>query len=510
MDLPRAHSASCLLLSVAAFGCGLSELFPHCEPASCESLHATCGPVADGCGGQLECGTCGLDQRCAATASGLACEHCIRLTCEVADGRCGELDDSCGGSVECGCPDQYTCEAGRCQRPPWLLSHIDTLVGPGQDTIHGVGLDSEGTVRLIVRLGTIGPGESADLGLGPVYDPGMYLIARKDRQTKRVTKILDGGTAAFAPNGHVRVLGRHFPWGPDSDTAMFWQEYDANGNLVDDRRFLRNYWTYQPSSVVVNNHSEFAYAWSQVGGGVVQIDWRKGTEAVVFSALGEASHCAPTDIGFSTDTELIVIALIHGRCEVGSGPDQLIVDAAPWTLAMLRLTEANTPEILSLFEDLGKVCCDGPLIAGPAGLMYVPALPHLPWLDDDAKEPLPSMKFVSSSGERRVFVVPSHPSGWIQHPITYGADEKHGVAVVYAENPDRGYYSQFVLQVLDERLQPGWRYSFPVAPPSVFITDIAIGPGRMVLGGRFSDTLDTGETKVTSRSSDIVLFEFRR
>jgi hypothetical protein len=37
---------------------------PPCVPTTCQKLDAQCGPIADGCGGMLDCGTCKADQVC--------------------------------------------------------------------------------------------------------------------------------------------------------------------------------------------------------------------------------------------------------------------------------------------------------------------------------------------------------------------------------------------------------------------------------------------------------------
>lgn len=35
-----------------------------CQPTTCSAQHATCGTISDGCGGNLNCGTCGVGQTC--------------------------------------------------------------------------------------------------------------------------------------------------------------------------------------------------------------------------------------------------------------------------------------------------------------------------------------------------------------------------------------------------------------------------------------------------------------
>jgi hypothetical protein len=44
-----------------------------CQPVRCEDLSATCGTVSDGCGGTLQCGTCGIGQTCGGGGQANAC-----------------------------------------------------------------------------------------------------------------------------------------------------------------------------------------------------------------------------------------------------------------------------------------------------------------------------------------------------------------------------------------------------------------------------------------------------
>ncbi|HTU62553.1 MAG TPA: hypothetical protein VMF89_29030, partial [Polyangiales bacterium] len=69
-----------------------------CVPASCESLGALCGEPADGCGGSLDCGTCGDGEMCDANE----CRSCTALSCEELGWQCGSGSDGCSGTVDCG------------------------------------------------------------------------------------------------------------------------------------------------------------------------------------------------------------------------------------------------------------------------------------------------------------------------------------------------------------------------------------------------------------------------
>ena len=77
-----------------------------CSPTTCASAGATCGPLADGCGGTLDCGacpggTCSPNNRC----------DCVPTTCASANLDCGIADDGCGRPLNCGeCTANEICE----------------------------------------------------------------------------------------------------------------------------------------------------------------------------------------------------------------------------------------------------------------------------------------------------------------------------------------------------------------------------------------------------------------
>jgi len=78
-----------------------------CVKKTCADLKATCGPIGDGCGGVVQCGTCD-------TASGETCggggvpsvcgkPACTKLTCADNGANCGVSSDGCGGvTASCG------------------------------------------------------------------------------------------------------------------------------------------------------------------------------------------------------------------------------------------------------------------------------------------------------------------------------------------------------------------------------------------------------------------------
>lgn len=123
------HLLSACLVAGALISCGASggaeDLGPDagdasCEPRSCEA--DDCGRMSDGCGGMLDCGSCG-DQG----------NGCVPLECET--GACGSHDDGCQGTIECGsCGDGAECVAGFCQ---CAADDLESNDGPGEAASFG-------------------------------------------------------------------------------------------------------------------------------------------------------------------------------------------------------------------------------------------------------------------------------------------------------------------------------------------------------------------------------------
>eukprot|EP01046_Picozoa_sp_COSAG06_P020162 COSAG06_NODE_1466_length_9367_cov_6.526651_6_plen_2125_part_01 len=72
--------------------------------AKCVTRGATCGTITDGCGVDLDCGTCfsnattGYEEICSFENK---CE-CVPTTCEQEGVNCGTMGDRCGGTLDCG------------------------------------------------------------------------------------------------------------------------------------------------------------------------------------------------------------------------------------------------------------------------------------------------------------------------------------------------------------------------------------------------------------------------
>ena len=83
-----------------------------CRPRGCVEAGASCGPVDDGCGASIDCGTCEggaacVDNRCDSA--------CMPLACGSA---CGSVADGCGGTLSCGsCAEPEECNSNVCRVP---------------------------------------------------------------------------------------------------------------------------------------------------------------------------------------------------------------------------------------------------------------------------------------------------------------------------------------------------------------------------------------------------------
>lgn len=96
-----------------------------CTPKTCTELGTTCGPVADGCGGIVECGTCGEFQACGLfepSVCGDVTKICTVTPPDCSGVECGLIGDGCSGSVDCGsCDNGEICGLNtpfQCDAPP--------------------------------------------------------------------------------------------------------------------------------------------------------------------------------------------------------------------------------------------------------------------------------------------------------------------------------------------------------------------------------------------------------
>jgi hypothetical protein len=124
-------------------GCGL---------VTCASAGASCGPVGDGCGGVIDCGTCNAPETCGGAGTLFTCgdgggsgTSCTPRSCTDAAANCGVVADGCGGlTPSCGtCPTGEACGAGGTPNVcapitcTGLCQQVDSCSGMPKTTISG-------------------------------------------------------------------------------------------------------------------------------------------------------------------------------------------------------------------------------------------------------------------------------------------------------------------------------------------------------------------------------------
>jgi hypothetical protein len=108
----------CCLSPFCAVGAQCEEPVCDCCPTDCARAGATCGPIGDGCGGLLMCGTCVAPDVCGGGGVPSQCGSppdagCVPLTCATLGANCGFTSDRCGGTIQCGnCNPPEFCGGG--------------------------------------------------------------------------------------------------------------------------------------------------------------------------------------------------------------------------------------------------------------------------------------------------------------------------------------------------------------------------------------------------------------
>jgi hypothetical protein len=82
------------------------------QPTACAAAGAGCGPVSDGCNGNVECGICTVPgESCGAVTPSVCGSACTPLTCQDIGATCGPQGDGCAGTIDCGtCEDGFECQ----------------------------------------------------------------------------------------------------------------------------------------------------------------------------------------------------------------------------------------------------------------------------------------------------------------------------------------------------------------------------------------------------------------
>jgi len=102
------------MLEFDIFDLGSCVTPPMCTARSCSQQNSTCGPVGDGCGNIIMCGTCPTGQTC--IAGNCSTGGCVPKSCAQQGFNCGMASDGCGHVINCGtCTGVQTCGGGGMQ-----------------------------------------------------------------------------------------------------------------------------------------------------------------------------------------------------------------------------------------------------------------------------------------------------------------------------------------------------------------------------------------------------------
>ncbi|NLE47724.1 MAG: hypothetical protein GX614_04935, partial [Sandaracinaceae bacterium] len=98
--------------------CGVPDTgcVPGTKATVCDAFGYDCGPRADGCGGFVQCGTCGAGEQCGlGGTSKCGPTTCVPTPREIAcAGKCGRVSDGCDDSYDCSSvPGGITCPSGQ-------------------------------------------------------------------------------------------------------------------------------------------------------------------------------------------------------------------------------------------------------------------------------------------------------------------------------------------------------------------------------------------------------------
>ena len=144
-------------VDMAGAGCGL---------VPCASAGAGCGPIGDGCGGVIDCGSCASPQTCGGGGTPFQCggsAACKPTTCAALGFNCGFAGDGCGGVINCG-----TCTSGACGAGKPNVCGTGGMTGVSQCPNNGVTTIS----------GTVVAPTDPTAGFGnpdPIYNATVYV-----------------------------------------------------------------------------------------------------------------------------------------------------------------------------------------------------------------------------------------------------------------------------------------------------------------------------------------------
>jgi hypothetical protein len=112
-----------------------------CVPTTCAKAGASCGKIGDGCGGSLDCTTCTAPEICGGGGKPNVCGGgghlpdggvCMPQKTSCAAGDCGPIGDGCGVLLQCGsCQSPQICGGGVSGQPGTLSKCGGTLPDGG-------------------------------------------------------------------------------------------------------------------------------------------------------------------------------------------------------------------------------------------------------------------------------------------------------------------------------------------------------------------------------------------
>lgn len=186
-----------------------AELHSVCVPTSCAALGKNCGTVSDGCGTNLNCGSCTAPEICTANV----CSLCVPQTCVGAGATCGALADGCGGTLSCGvCVPGTSCQANTCVAVANNATYDATLRAP-RCAAFGKSCDS---VALLNGRGPLGPEPSAPNTVASSCADGTTGVYHSDESLDRLkVSTLDGSTIEGGKVIRVDATVWSYSWSSD-------------------------------------------------------------------------------------------------------------------------------------------------------------------------------------------------------------------------------------------------------------------------------------------------------
>ncbi len=122
----------------ATQSCSNNQCVDNCTPKTCAELNAECGDIDNGCGTDINCGTCSATQSC---SNNQCVDNCTPKTCAELNAECGDIDNGCGTDINCGsCNATQSCSNNQCvdNCTPKTCAELNAICG---DIDNGCGTD---------------------------------------------------------------------------------------------------------------------------------------------------------------------------------------------------------------------------------------------------------------------------------------------------------------------------------------------------------------------------------